>query len=186
MSLFLIHPRGELQSLWSVQTYRACYRSKPTGPVIGLFLQGQLSVHFSGPVIDPRLQGQLLVHVYRANDGSISSGPVIGLFLQGQWFIHFFRASDRPISSDRSISSGSVIGLFLQSQLSVHPCQPKHWAVHFKTLLILECIRLIINGKYFCSCQAHRFINSILGFFIPTKKEAVRFGKHRLKFRRLT
>ena len=51
----------------SVQTYRASYRSRSTGPVIG-----------------PDLPGQWSVRVYRASDRSISSGPVIGLFFQGQ------------------------------------------------------------------------------------------------------
>ena len=111
MSLFLIHPRGELQSLWSVQTYRACYRSKPTGPVIGLFLQGQLSVCFYKASYRFIFQGQLSIHVYRANYWSTFTGPMMVPFLQGQWSVYFFKASDS------SIFSGPVIGPFLQIDL---------------------------------------------------------------------
>ena len=70
--------------------YRASYQSRSTGPIIGLSLQGQLSVQTysaiyrsrpTGPVISSDLQGQLSVQIFRASYWSTSSGPVTSAFL---------------------------------------------------------------------------------------------------------
>ena len=101
----------DLQCQWSNQRfkahfYRSSYQSRPTEPMIGLFLQSWWLVQICRasdwsislePVIGPFLEGQRSDQFYTTNDWSISLGPVIGLFLKGQRSVHFYRASNGSI-----------------------------------------------------------------------------------------
>ena len=68
--------------------YRASYQSRSTGPIIGLSLQGQLSVQTYSVIYRSRPTGPVSVQIYRASYRYRSSGPVIGPRLQGQLPVH--------------------------------------------------------------------------------------------------